>query len=140
MRSARRHVRHPARTRRGWAVALACAAALANLAIWREEPVLERIASLSARQEQRLKRLGNRLLATLHDEYGKMRVERVAEQVIVDHGATPVDDLYFARQEFLAAGYGVEDARPLPDIDRLFIRDPDSNRVELISLSPGGVA
>ena len=30
---------------------IACAAALANLAIWREEPVLERIAALAARQE-----------------------------------------------------------------------------------------
>jgi adenosylmethionine-8-amino-7-oxononanoate aminotransferase len=33
---------------------IACAAAYANLAIWREEPVLERIADLAARQRQRL--------------------------------------------------------------------------------------
>ena len=33
---------------------IACAAANANLAIWREEPVLERIADLSARQADRL--------------------------------------------------------------------------------------
>jgi adenosylmethionine-8-amino-7-oxononanoate aminotransferase len=33
---------------------IACAAANANLAIWREEPVLERIADLSARQAARL--------------------------------------------------------------------------------------
>jgi adenosylmethionine-8-amino-7-oxononanoate aminotransferase len=33
---------------------LACAAAAANLAIWREEPVLERIADLAARQRTRL--------------------------------------------------------------------------------------
>jgi adenosylmethionine-8-amino-7-oxononanoate aminotransferase len=32
--------------------AIACAAACANLAIWREEPVLERIADLCARQEE----------------------------------------------------------------------------------------
>jgi adenosylmethionine-8-amino-7-oxononanoate aminotransferase len=36
---------------------IACAAANANLAIWREEPVLERIAQLSASQEARLSRL-----------------------------------------------------------------------------------
>ncbi len=30
---------------------IACAAAVANLAVWRDEPVLERIATLSARQE-----------------------------------------------------------------------------------------
>ncbi|MDB5704532.1 MAG: adenosylmethionine-8-amino-7-oxononanoate aminotransferase [Sphingomonas bacterium] len=33
---------------------IACAAANANLAIWREEPVLERIADLEGRQRQRL--------------------------------------------------------------------------------------
>jgi adenosylmethionine-8-amino-7-oxononanoate aminotransferase len=36
---------------------IACAAANANLAIWREEPVLERIAALSARQTALLERL-----------------------------------------------------------------------------------
>ncbi|HYZ47395.1 MAG TPA: adenosylmethionine--8-amino-7-oxononanoate transaminase [Sphingomonas sp.] len=33
---------------------IACAAALANLAVWREEPVAERIATLAARQAERL--------------------------------------------------------------------------------------
>ncbi|MBC7584577.1 MAG: aminotransferase class III-fold pyridoxal phosphate-dependent enzyme, partial [Tardiphaga sp.] len=33
---------------------IACAAATANLAIWREEPVLDRISDLSARQRDRL--------------------------------------------------------------------------------------
>jgi adenosylmethionine-8-amino-7-oxononanoate aminotransferase len=36
---------------------IACAAALANLAIWREEPVLERIGALAARQEAERARL-----------------------------------------------------------------------------------
>jgi len=36
---------------------IACAAANANLAIWREEPVLERIAALGAMQEERLRGL-----------------------------------------------------------------------------------
>jgi len=38
---------------------IACAAANANLAVWREEPVRERIAALSARQATRLGRLQN---------------------------------------------------------------------------------
>jgi len=38
---------------------IACAAANANLAVWREEPVAERIATLSALQAVRLGRLGN---------------------------------------------------------------------------------
>lgn len=33
---------------------IACAAAIANLAIWREEPVLERVADLGGRQQARL--------------------------------------------------------------------------------------
>jgi adenosylmethionine-8-amino-7-oxononanoate aminotransferase len=37
---------------------IACAAANANLAIWREEPVLERIAALTARQTAVLSQLG----------------------------------------------------------------------------------
>ena len=36
---------------------IACAAANANLAIWREEPVLDRVASLAQRQRERLERL-----------------------------------------------------------------------------------
>ncbi len=36
---------------------IACAAALANLAVWRDEPVAERIATLAARQEARVKAL-----------------------------------------------------------------------------------
>ena len=38
---------------------IACAAANANLAIWREEPVAERVATLAARQAARLARLAH---------------------------------------------------------------------------------
>jgi hypothetical protein len=44
---------------------------------------------------ERIRRDGNRLVATFLDEYGAKRVEKIADQVIVDHGAKPVDDLYF---------------------------------------------
>jgi adenosylmethionine-8-amino-7-oxononanoate aminotransferase len=37
---------------------LACAAANANLAIWREEPVLQRVAKLAAMQAEKLEKLG----------------------------------------------------------------------------------
>ena len=43
-----------------------------------------------------MRREGNRLVAAFLDEYGRRRVERAADQIVVDHGATPVDDLYFA--------------------------------------------
>ncbi len=39
---------------------IACAAANANLAIWREEPVLERVADLARRQAVRMQRLASR--------------------------------------------------------------------------------
>ena len=38
---------------------LACAAAVANLAIWREEPVLERVGLLAQRQAERLARIAD---------------------------------------------------------------------------------
>jgi adenosylmethionine-8-amino-7-oxononanoate aminotransferase len=38
---------------------IACAAALANLAVWQEEPVAERIAVLAARQQDRLASLSD---------------------------------------------------------------------------------
>lgn len=38
---------------------IACAAAAANLAIWREEPVLERIAALSGRQQVQLDKIAH---------------------------------------------------------------------------------
>ena len=48
---------------------IACAAAVANLEIWRDEPVLERIADLSARQQARLDALtgvaGKRRIGTI---------------------------------------------------------------------------
>ncbi len=39
---------------------IACAAGVANLAIWREEPVLERIATLAAREREGMERIAQR--------------------------------------------------------------------------------
>jgi 2,4-dienoyl-CoA reductase-like NADH-dependent reductase (Old Yellow Enzyme family) len=51
--------------------------------------------SLNLRLEG-VRSVGNRLVATFYDEYGRRRVERTADQIVVDHGTTPVSDLYFA--------------------------------------------
>ncbi|MGP3698166.1 N-methyl-L-proline N-demethylase HpbA [Rhodobacter sp. NSM] len=40
-------------------------------------------------------REGNRLRATLGSDYGGARRERVVEQVVVNHGTRPLDELYF---------------------------------------------
>lgn len=39
---------------------------------------------------------GNQLRATLGSDYGDFRKERLVDQVIVNHGTRPLDDLYFA--------------------------------------------
>jgi 2,4-dienoyl-CoA reductase-like NADH-dependent reductase (Old Yellow Enzyme family) len=44
---------------------------------------------------ERIRREGNRLVATFLDEYGAKRVDKMADQVIVDHGSKPADELYF---------------------------------------------
>ncbi|SEA78030.1 NADH:flavin oxidoreductase [Rubrimonas cliftonensis] len=46
-----------------------------------------------------VRREGNRLRALLWDEYGEATVEREVDQVVVEHGATPLDDLYFALKD-----------------------------------------
>ena len=40
-------------------------------------------------------REGNRLRATLGSDYGDFRRERLVDQVIVNHGTRPLDELYF---------------------------------------------
>lgn len=40
-------------------------------------------------------REGNRLRATLGSDYGPVTKERVVDQVVVNHGTRPLDDLYF---------------------------------------------
>jgi NADPH-dependent 2,4-dienoyl-CoA reductase/sulfur reductase-like enzyme len=51
--------------------------------------------SLNLRLE-RVARSGNRLRATLFNEYDKSRRERLIDQVVVEHGTLPLDELYFA--------------------------------------------
>ena len=44
---------------------------------------------------EKLERRGNRIAGTFFDEYGKQRIVKEADQIVVDHGTSPVDDLYF---------------------------------------------
>jgi N-methyl-L-proline demethylase len=43
-----------------------------------------------------VRRDGNRLVATLGGDYGDVRTEREVDQVVVEHGTLPLDDLYHA--------------------------------------------
>lgn len=40
-------------------------------------------------------RQGNKLVASLYNEYSKATLERVVDQVVVEHGTLPVDELYW---------------------------------------------
>jgi N-methyl-L-proline demethylase len=40
-------------------------------------------------------RRGNRVVGAFYDEYGRRRVDKEADMIVVEHGAIPVDDLYF---------------------------------------------
>ncbi len=44
---------------------------------------------------ERIERRGNAVAGIFFDEYGKRRIVKEADQIVVDHGATPVDALYF---------------------------------------------
>jgi NADPH-dependent 2,4-dienoyl-CoA reductase/sulfur reductase-like enzyme len=44
---------------------------------------------------ERVRREGNGLIASFRDDYGRKTIEKSADQIIVEHGSTPVDELYF---------------------------------------------
>ena len=43
-----------------------------------------------------VRRDGNALVATIGNDYGSRQQERVVDQVVVEHGTLPADDLYHA--------------------------------------------
>lgn len=43
-----------------------------------------------------VQRRGNGLVARFHDAYGNTSVEREADQIVVEHGTDPLDEVYFA--------------------------------------------
>jgi 2,4-dienoyl-CoA reductase-like NADH-dependent reductase (Old Yellow Enzyme family) len=47
------------------------------------------------RRLRRVRREGNRLAAILYDEYARATEERLVDQVVIEHGTMPADELYF---------------------------------------------
>ena len=45
---------------------------------------------------ERVRRAGNALVATFVDDYGRKRIDKGADQVVVENGTLPLDALYFA--------------------------------------------
>lgn len=86
---------------------IACAAANANLAIWREEPVLERIGQLVGRQAERLNRLGG-----LTNVTGSRQIGTIAALELASARSGYLSDLgprltrYFRERELLLRPLG----------------------------------
>ena len=92
-------------------------------------------------------RRGNRVVGVFYDEYGRRRVEKDADMIVVEHGAVPVDDLYFELKagsvnlgevdyDALIAGrpqtVRQQSRRPLPPVpDRRCGREPQHPRRDL---------
>ena len=60
------------------------------------------------RRLTRVARTGNRLLASIGSDYGEYSEDREVDQVVVEHGITPLDDLYFSLKP-LASNSGAVD-------------------------------
>ncbi len=85
---------------------IACAAANANLAIWREEPVLARVTSLARRQAERLERLDHPSIV------GKRQIGTITAMEFVDpygdylSAMGPLLGEYFRKQRLLLRPMG----------------------------------
>jgi NADPH-dependent 2,4-dienoyl-CoA reductase/sulfur reductase-like enzyme len=55
-----------------------------------------------------VQRDGDGLLAIVGSDYGGVRKERCVDQVVVNHGTRPLDELYFALQPLSANGGAVD--------------------------------
>lgn len=71
-----------------------------------------------------VRRAGNGLVAVFADPYGRRTVEKPAEQVVVEAGALPVDDLYFALKPLSVNGGEVDHAALLAGRPQTLVRDP----------------
>lgn len=72
-----------------------------------------------------LRRAGNRLRAVFHDEYAKRTVEREADQVVVEAGTLPLDELYFDLREASANGGEIDHAALLAGRPQTVVRNPE---------------
>jgi 2,4-dienoyl-CoA reductase-like NADH-dependent reductase (Old Yellow Enzyme family)/thioredoxin reductase len=57
---------------------------------------------------EKVEKQDGRLLATFGSDYGKVNKQRVVDQVVVNHGTLPLDDLYFDLRPHSSNGGAVE--------------------------------
>ncbi len=74
-----------------------------------------------------VRREGNALVATVGSDYGTRREERVVDQVVVEHGTLPADDLYHALKP-LSVNLGAVDYEALvAGRTQDMVRNPDGS-------------
>jgi len=72
----------------------------------------------------RVRRVGNKLAATLGSDYGPRTEERVVDQVVVEHGTLPLDELYFALRPGSVNGGEVDHRALLAGRQQAVVRNP----------------
>jgi len=72
-----------------------------------------------------LRRAGNELLATIGSDYGDRTEERRVDQVVVEHGTIPSDDLYHALKPASRNGGEVDHKALLGGRPQDVVRNPD---------------
>jgi len=68
---------------------------------------------------------GNRLVATFLDEYGRRRIEKRADQIVVEHGTLPLDELYFALKPGSSNLGEIDQAALIANRPQALVRNPD---------------
>jgi N-methyl-L-proline demethylase len=72
-----------------------------------------------------VRREGNRLAAVLGSDYGELAQERLVDQVVVEHGTLPLDDLYFALKPGSSNRGEVDHRALLANSHQTLMRNPD---------------
>ena len=107
---------------------IACAAANANLAIWRDEPVIERVADLAARQQRKLaaiaalpnvrnaRQLGTITAIDLHDAAGSGYMSQLGPRLLAQFREADLLLRPLGNTVYVMPPYCIEDA----DLDRIY--------------------
>jgi len=74
---------------------------------------------------RRVRRDGNELVAELWDEYGRLAVERRVDQVVVEHGTLPLDELYRALKPDSVNGGAVDIEALVAVRPQALLRNPE---------------
>jgi 2,4-dienoyl-CoA reductase-like NADH-dependent reductase (Old Yellow Enzyme family) len=73
---------------------------------------------------ERLEQRGNRVAGIFFDDYGKRWIEKEADQIVVEHGSTPVDELYFALKAGSVNLGEIDHGALLANLPQAIVRNP----------------